>query len=100
MRREALTRVQASPPSSERNNPPLSASITAYTRRPSDGATRTPTLPQIPSGSPLPVRRFQLSPPSRERKRPLPGPPLFRSHGSRRASQNPAKTTFGFDGSI
>ena len=36
----------------------------------------TATLPTGRAGSPRPVRRFQLTPPSPEIKRPLPGPPL------------------------
>src|SRR5579864_7859192 len=41
----------------------------------------------------------QLSPPSRETYRPLPGPPLVSSHGRRRACHIPANSTFGLLGS-
>src|SRR5688500_12383825 len=92
-------RVHVVPPSSDRNSPPCSASMSAYTRLGSDGATATPTLPQTPSGNPGPLSCFQVSPASREPYRPLPGPPLVMSQGVRRACHNPAKTMLGLEGS-
>ena len=44
--------------------------------------------------------RFQVSPPSSERKRPEPRPPYVRRSGSRRWSHIAAKIRCGFDGSI
>src|SRR5204863_4419293 len=115
MSRSSQTRSHFSPPSSDRNSPPFSASMIAYTRCELEGAIATPTLPQMPEGRPLlgvppgadapgsPGRFFRLfhvSPPSRETYRSEPGPPLISSHGRRRASQNPAKITRGLFGSI
>src|SRR5262245_53499298 len=83
--------------------------MSAYTRCEFEGATATPTLPQMPEGKPFgfsPLRsRFalrdsQVSPPSRETYRSLPGPPLVISHGRRRACQKPAKITRGLFGSM
>ncbi len=65
-----------------------------------DGATRTPTLPHSPPGRPLPFSCVQVSPPSAERYRPLPGPPLLSFQGSRFACHRPANRMRGFDGSI
>src|SRR5262249_39659866 len=100
-----VARVQESPPSSERYRPPSSASIRAYTRRLSEGATATPILPHGRFlGSPFPLSSFQVSPPSRETKRP-PSPagvlelPLSRYHGRRTACHRPAKSTLGLAGS-
>src|SRR5258708_4569162 len=69
-----------------------------------DGAPAPPALPQAPAGRPFFLASFlsdvQLSPPSRETNRSEPGPPLVRSHGRRRACQNPAKITRGLFGSM
>src|SRR5438270_4093738 len=99
--RSSLTRFHDPPPSSERNSPPSFASISAYTRRLSDGATATPILPHAPSGRPASpaLSCFQVSPPSRETYSPLPGPPDVISHGLRRACQRPAKMIRGLFGS-
>ncbi len=56
--------------------------------------------PQTPLGSPSPESFVQLSPPSTDFQRLLPGPPLSRLHGVRWACQNPAKSTRGFVASI
>src|SRR5436189_6377148 len=58
-----------------------------------------PILPRIPPGSPFPSRCFQVTPLSSERYSPLPGPPLEKNHGCRRACQMDAKTMFGLCGS-
>src|SRR5579864_5549844 len=113
--RSELTRLQLSPPSLERNRPPSSASISAYTLRLSEAATPTPTLPQIPFGRPFfknlsagfnpsfadfaSFSESQVSPPSCETYRPLPGPPLVSSQGRRRVCQVPAKRMRGLLGS-
>src|SRR6266487_1830463 len=111
MGRESFASDQFSPPSSERNRPPFSASISAKMRCEFDGATSTAILPQGFAGRPLgfasppPLRSgfakdVQVSPPSRETERSEPGPPLVISHGRRRACQKPAKMTRGLFGSI
>src|SRR5947209_4293641 len=69
-----------------------------------DGATATLTLPHGPLGRPFsflaPGPSFsQVSPPSRETYRPLPGPPLVNSHGRRRVCHIPANSTLGLLGS-
>src|SRR5207249_297615 len=84
------------------NRPPSFASMSAYTRRPSDGATATPIFPHAPSGSPPSpdFNCFQVSPPSRDTYKPLPGPPEVISHGRRRVCHKPAKMILGLFGSI
>src|SRR5262249_36584017 len=62
--------------------------------------TATPTMPQVPLGSPSPSTFSQLSPPSVERLSWLPGPPLSKLHGRRITCQKPAYRTRGFVGSI
>src|SRR6266403_187787 len=61
--------------------------------------TAMPILPRIPSGNPFPSRCFQVTPLSSDRYSPLPGPPLEKNHGCRRACQSDAKTMFGLCGS-
>ena len=58
-----------------------------------------PILPRIPSGRPLPSSRFHVTPLSSDRYKPLPGPPLEKNHGCRRACQSDANTMFGLCGS-
>ena len=58
-----------------------------------------PILPRIPSGRPLPSRCFQVTPLSSDRYSPLPGPPLEKNHGCRRACQSDAKMMFELCGS-
>src|SRR6516162_2198568 len=81
--------------------------MSAYTFRPSEGATATPTFPQGPLGKPFLAdstpscgpSNFQVSPPSRDTCNPLPGPPLVNSQGCRRVCHMPANTIIGFEGS-
>src|SRR5438270_8509925 len=61
------------------------------------GVVARPMRPIVPSGSPLPVSLVQVSPPSAERYRPLPGPPDSIVHGLRTACHIPAKRILGFD---
>src|SRR5438094_9885056 len=61
--------------------------------------TAMPILPRIPSGRPFPSRRFHVTPLSSDRYNPLPGPPLEKNHGCRRACQRDANTMFAFCGS-
>ena len=62
-------------------------STIAQTRPVLAGETATPILPLRPFGKPgLSVRSVQVVPPSVERKRPLPGPPLITFQGSRPCS--------------
>src|SRR5512143_1449051 len=65
--------------------------------RSESAAAATPMRPYGPFGNPS-DRRFQVLPPSMDRYRPLPGPPLDRFHGVRRASHNAAKRMLGFSG--
>ena len=87
--RSRLIIVHFRPPSSERQSWPVPVgwpsqgipspvSIIAKTRWGLDRLMATATLPTGLAGSPLPLRRVQVDPPSRETKRPLPGPPLRR----------------------
>src|ERR1700694_596144 len=69
-------------------------------RLPSAPETLTPILPSTVSGQPLPSIFFQELPPSADRYRPLPGPPLVRLHGVRLASHRAANRMFGFRGSM
>src|SRR5208283_3959117 len=79
--------------------PPFSASMTAHTRLGFAPETVTPMRPRIPSGSPWPLSSFQVVPPSLERYKPLPGPPLSRLHGVRRACHSAANRMFELLGS-
>ena len=72
----------------------------AYTRFGSAPDTLTPILPHTPLGRPSPSSFFQVSPPSVDLKRPLPGPPLSKPQGERRIWYIPAKSTRGFEGSM
>src|SRR5256885_768810 len=91
----SLVRVQVVPPSSERNNPPESASTSAQTRSWSKGETASPSFPMIPLGRPLlRVISVQLSPPSVALYSPSPGERLPRSGDS----PVPAYPTLGSDG--
>src|SRR5213076_2556067 len=58
--------------------------------------TLTPIRPTIPEGKPLfRVISVQVSPPSVDLNRPLPGPPLDICHDTRYASHSAAYITFG-----
>ncbi len=57
---------------------PSPVSISAKTRCGFDAEMATATLPTGLVGSPRPCSRVQVTPPSREVNRPLPGPPLSR----------------------
>src|SRR5712671_4497975 len=70
--------------------PPFSASTTAHTRFGFVPETVTPIRPKIVSGRPCALISFQVVPPSAERYRPLPGPPLSMLQGVRRACQRAA----------
>src|SRR5207253_918907 len=71
--------------------PPSSASTIAYTRPDFAADAEMPILPSSPFGRPLlRLISVHVSPPSFERKMPLPGPPETSSHGRRIASQNDA----------
>src|SRR6266436_3360969 len=70
--------------------PPFSASTTAHTRLGFAPETVTPIRPKTVSGSPCALISFQVVPPSAERYRPLPGPPLSMLQGVRRACQRAA----------
>src|SRR5437899_73854 len=58
---------------------PSPVSMRAYTRPGLLRAICADTLPTGGFGRPCPVSRVQVSPPSAERNRPLPGPPLARA---------------------
>src|SRR3954463_11379074 len=97
MLRLEFTSFHVAPASSELNKPPLSFSISVYTRFGSAALTATPILPSIPAGRPaLRVISVQCSPPSVDLYRPLPGPPLDIVHSLRYASHNAAYITSGF----
>src|SRR5690348_13925017 len=101
MLRFSLTLVHVAPASSERNRPPFSFSISAYTRSGFAGDTATPIFPTMPVGRPLArVMSVQVSPPSVDLNSPLPGPPLDICHSLRYASHIVAYITFGSFGSI
>jgi hypothetical protein len=96
-----LTSFHFSPPSSERQSEPRwPVSISAYTRRESLGAIATAIFPRGGSGRPCPVNRFHVVPPSRDRKTPLPGPPLFLPQVLMSICQRPATRTRGLPASI
>src|SRR6185369_7009408 len=57
-------------------------------------------FPVIRVGRPLPERRFQVTPPSVDLNKPLPGPPLSRPHVCISSGHMPAYKTFGLFGSI
>ena len=63
----------------------------AHTRLGFAGDTVTPIRPQTPLGRPSPVSFVQLSPPSTDFQRLLPGPPLSRLQGVRSACQKPGE---------
>ena len=67
-------------------------------RRGSAAVSDSATLPQGRAGSPFPSSRSQVSPPSRLRKIPLPGPPLSRPQVHIRICHIPANSRFGFAG--
>src|SRR5437879_13196834 len=87
-----LTRRHVAPASSERYSEGSVSSSSAYTRLGSEGATATAILPTgwFAAGSPWPVSRFQVAPPSRVTQSPPPGPPLFRFHVLIASSHTPA----------
>src|SRR4051812_5107983 len=101
----ALIIRQVSPPSSERHSSPgtvsrpFAVSISAYILFGFDGAIATAILPTPTScfGSPF-VSRFHVVPPSRDRNRPLPGPPLSGPHGFNWSCHIPARRIRGFFG--
>src|SRR5215469_8449956 len=72
--------------------------MSAYTRS-ELAATATPIFPYGPFGKPCSSRCFQVVPPSLERYRPLPAPPLSMFHEVRRACHNAAKRMLGLRGS-
>src|SRR5206468_11183786 len=65
-------------------------STTAQTRFGFAPDTVTPMRPNTVSGRPCALISFQVVPPSAERYRPLPGPPLSMLQGVRRACQSAA----------
>src|SRR5579862_46665 len=71
----------------------------AYTCVGSDRDVPNAMRPYGPSGKPS-CRRVHVSPPSVDRHRPLPFPPLSSFHGKRRTCHMPAKRTLGLPGSI
>src|SRR5215469_7132591 len=73
----------------------------AYTRLGWLVANANPILPYSPSGKPSSLPNFfQFLPPSMVRYRPLPGPPLLKSHGVRRCCHMLASRRLGLEGSI
>src|SRR5215217_5427193 len=64
------------------------------------GAIAKTIFPVVRVGSPLPESRFQVTPPSVDLKRPLPGPPLSRPHVWISIGHMPANTIRGLLGSI
>lgn len=60
----------------------------------------TSILPIGGAGRPLPRSRVHVSPPSRDMKMPLPGPPLSRPHWLTTTCHIPANSTRGLFGSI
>src|SRR5512133_647003 len=101
MLRLLLANVHVVPASSDRNNPPFSFSMIAYTRFASAPETATPIFPSTPCGSPgARVMSVHVSPPSVDLYNPLPGPPLDISHSLRYASHIAAYITLGLCGSI
>src|ERR1051326_2016378 len=81
-------RSHVSPPSSERNSAPSSASTRAQTRSGRAGETATPILPSTPRGKPgQRVTSTHESPPSVDFQRPDSGPPSIRVCGYRCACQ-------------
>ena len=79
---------------------PSPVSMSAYTRSELALLIARPILPTGFVGSPLPVRRFQVVPPSRDVQMPLPAPPLVRPHVLISTCQKPAKRMRGLFGSI
>ena len=78
-----------------------------YTGRLADGTVfdqsqdvQLPIQGLLPAGSPLPLSRFQVVPPSREIQRPLPAPPLVRPQVWISICQVPANRMRGLLGSI
>src|SRR5262245_14512563 len=97
MLRLSLTRRHVAPASSDENRPPFSCSMSAYTRFESAPDTETPIRPIVPAGKPgLRVISVQVSPPSVDLNKPLPGPPLDIWYSTRYASHNAANITDGF----
>src|SRR5436309_15381992 len=96
MLRSSDRRSHVLPPASERNTAPSSASTMANTRSGWAPEAHTPILPSTPLGRFL-LREIsvQVSPPSGDFNKPLPGPPLVRPHGARLASQNDGYRTRG-----
>src|SRR3974390_3155937 len=75
-------------------------SISAYTRWELARVIARPILPTGRVGSPLPVRRVQVVPPSVDFQIPLPAPPLLRPQVCTSTCQNPANRIRGLLGSI
>ena len=71
----------------------------AYTRLGFDRANAIVTFPIVWVGSPLPLSFFQVSPPSLDVNRPLPGPPLSRPQVFISSCHMPAKAMRGLLGS-
>src|SRR5215510_7239312 len=93
--------VHVAPASSDLNKPPLSFSMSAYTRFPSAGETATPMRPNTPDGRPdARLISVHVSPPSVDLNNPLPGPPLDIWYSTRYASHRPANITLGLRRSI
>src|SRR5688500_3866194 len=113
-----FTKRQVFPPSSERHKPVVGfdgaapparpaapppppprpaegPSINAYTKFPLRLKMSRAILPNGPSGSPLPLRRVQVSPPSFDRQMPLPGPPPFMQQALRTRWYVDANSTRG-----
>src|SRR5512144_143590 len=78
------------------------SSISVYTVFGSEGATATAILPTawLAAGSPCPASRCQVTPPSRDAQRPLPGPPLWSCQVLISNCHIPANSVFGSPGSI
>src|SRR5580704_3418720 len=79
--------------------PPFSASTTAHTRLGLAPEIVTPMRPLMPSGKPCSFISFHVVPPSAERYRPLPGPPLSMLHGVRLACHSAANKILELVGS-
>ena len=79
---------------------PSPVSIIAKMRFGCDGAIANATLPTGFTGSPFPLSRIHVAPPSVDLNSPLPGPPLVRPHVWISICHNPAYSVRGLDGSI
>jgi len=96
----AVTLVQVAPLSRVTWSSPslVPAQITPFSL--GDSAMATAILPTGVVGSPCPVRRFQVVPPSRDMNSPLPRPPLNWPHVLMSICHMPARRIRGFRGSI